>query len=123
MSRGQGGFAFGIDDNHSSDRDLLLSAVELGGNRSDAIAADSILGRQKRVAGKLLHIDASYHSEWAAVGLLRSKLSKKSRQLSVTYEQSENRIELSHGNSVLFTGELASHLTLDKSLGKCGHMQ
>jgi hypothetical protein len=35
----------------------------------------------------------------------------------VTYEQSENRIELSHGNSVLFTGELASHLTLDKSLG------
>ena len=117
MSRGQGGFAFGINDNLLADRDLLLSAVELGGNRSDAIAADSILGRKKRDADKPLAIDASYHSEWAAVGLLRSKLTKKSRQLSVTYEKSENQIELAQGNSVVFAGELASQLTLDKTVG------
>ena len=117
MSRGKGGFAFGSIDNLSSDRDLLLSAVELSGNRSDAIAADSILGQKKRSADKPLSIEASYHSEWAAVGLLRSKLTKKSRQLSVTYAKSKNQIELAQGNSVLFTGELASHLTLDKSGG------
>lgn len=113
MSRGGGGFAFAVSENLKSDRDLLLSAVEFSGNKSDRQAADAIVGRKKQTTNRSIAFDASYHSEWAGVGLLRSKFSKKSRQLSVTYENSENRVELSHGNQILFSGEISTQTLLD----------
>lgn len=113
MSRGGGGFAFAVSENLKSDRDLLLSAVELSGNKSDLQAARAIVGRKKQTINRSIAFDPSYHSEWAGVGLLRSKFSKKSRQLSVTYENGENRVELSHGNHILFSGEISTQTLLD----------
>ncbi|OUT63829.1 MAG: hypothetical protein CBB70_13285 [Planctomycetaceae bacterium TMED10] len=113
MSRGGGGFAFAMSENLKSDRDLLISAVALSGNKSDRQAARAIVGRKKQRAKRSIAFDPSYHSEWAGVGLLRSKFSKKSRQLGVTYENGENRLELSHGNQILFSGEISTQTLLN----------
>ncbi len=116
ITRGQGGFAFSFNDDPSLDRDLLMTATIQFGNTSDILAAKSILGLSKSKTRPSLVSVPSYHSEWAEVGILRNTLTKKSKQLSITYNDGQNKIELSRGRHIIFDGELTSQTFIDNDV-------
>ena len=113
LSRSNGGFAFAPRDHLASDRDLLLTAVEKFGNQSDWQTAKKVLGLKIPKSSRGIDIPASYHSEWASIGVLRSKFHKRSRQLCVAYADNQNQIELSQGGHVLFLGDIRSRTMVD----------
>ncbi len=113
MCRPHGGFMFASSDKARKDCDLLKAAIDLGGNKSDQLVAEAILRSDANRSDKPIRTETSYQSEWAGMGVMRSKWSKKSRQLAVTYDNTENLIELSKGRRVLIAGDLQVQLDLD----------
>ena len=113
LSRNNGGFAFGPSDHLDSDRNLLLTAIKQFGNASDLKAAKKLLGRKVPKSKRANEISAAYHSEWATIGVLRSRFHRKSRQLCVAYGENQNRIELSQGSHILFSGDVRSRTMVD----------
>ena len=113
MCRPYGGFMFAPSDTARKDCDLLHAAIDLAGNKTDLLVAEAILNSDTERCGKAIRTETSYQSEWASMAVMRSKWSKKSRQLGVTYDNTENRIELSQGRRVLISGDLQVQLDLD----------
>ena len=116
LSRSDGGFAFGPSDHSESDRSLLLTAVKYFGSKSDLKAAKKLVGQKTSKSGRKIEISAAYHSDWSAIGVLRSKFHSRSRQLCVAYGDNQNRIELSQGSHVLFSGDVRSRTMIDNAV-------
>jgi len=112
MSRPGGAMVFNGSTFSGSARQLFRAALQLGGNDSDAAAADCLFAGPKD-GGTLTNktLSPAYHSEWSALAILRNRWSRKARQLAITYADGQNRIELCQGPSVVLSGNWSFEIT------------
>ncbi|MEK6248385.1 MAG: hypothetical protein N2C12_09415 [Planctomycetales bacterium] len=112
FTRPDGGSAFTSDKLDAATRQLLETAIDLIDDPDMDDIADHILPQRAPEAKTCADLPG-YASEWSSLALLRDQWSRKSRQLVVTYPESQNHLELSQSNNLLLSGPWSFQLSVD----------
>jgi len=124
LSRRDGSSVFCNATPGASDAGLLQAAMRFGGNYEDEeIAALALPKNWISAAGPKSESALprpAYHSQWAAVAVLRRRWRRSTEQLTVCYDQPAMQIELSCSEDVVLRGPWQFDLRRDgRSLGTC----
>lgn len=124
LSRRDGSSVFCNGMPGAPDAGLLQAALHLGGNYEDEEIAALALPKTWTSAAEPESESAlprpAYHSEWAAVAVLRRRWRRSTEQLTVRYDQPAMQIELSCSEDVVFCGPWQFDLRRDgRPLGPC----
>lgn len=92
----------------------LLGAAAAAGDGEDRGIFKAITSEQGKKNGRLKLPEAAYHSEWAAVSVLRPDWSAEGPRLAAAFAGREAvGVELSSGNTVLFSGPWSWQISID----------
>jgi len=124
LSRRDGSSVFCDGLRGASDAGLLQAALHFGGNYEDEEIAALALPKAWTSAAEPKSESAlsppAYHSEWAAVAVLRRRWRRSTEQLTVRYDEPAMQVELSCSEDVVFCGPWQFDLRRDgRPLGPC----
>ena len=105
-SRGDGSQVFGTESKGKWEKHFLAAVLSLSSDPDDDAIANVALpshGAKSKSSSKALP-DSAYQSEWSETAILRSKWTRKSPSLTVTYADRTIRSELNVSRETLWSG-------------------
>jgi hypothetical protein len=116
MMRGDGTQVLARTERATWQNELITTAVKLGGDEADAEIATCVLPKLDKGTTHYEWPAASYNSEWARISVLQNKWSRKSKKLTVAYDDQEPRIDLYAASDRLLCGQWSFEIVRDGRL-------
>lgn len=117
LSSHQGTPLLGHPHSEAWTAEFLLAVLNFGGDKADAAAASSILGKKLTAKVKAKAEDpvpeSSDNCEWAGVAYMRTDWERKAPQLAIDYSSPDLHLECWAGTQRLFSGPWTWETTLD----------
>ncbi|MBL7040844.1 MAG: hypothetical protein ISR77_19575 [Pirellulaceae bacterium] len=110
-------FSVCTDEPEKGIDELLDAALMLIGDQEDNAIADQVLPGRKALRKKsqsgVYFPDASTHSKWGEIAILRPNWLRGGEHLVVTYKDRAVRTELNCGSSTIWSGPWSARITVD----------